>query len=46
MAIIEDNKNGAVIIIASVVVVGIVAALVFTKFMLNQTKARMLEEAT
>jgi hypothetical protein len=46
MAIIEENSSGAFIIITAVVVVGLIAALVFTKFMLNQTRARMLAEAT
>ena len=45
-AVDEGTSSGAFIVIAAVVVVGLFAAMVFTRFMLNQTRARMMEEAT
>jgi len=45
-AVDEGASSGAFIVIASVVVVGLIAAMLFTRFMLNQTRARMMEEAT
>jgi len=45
-AVDEGTSSGAFIVIAAVVVVGLIAAMVFTRFMLNQTRARMMEEAT
>jgi len=45
-AVDEGTSSGAFVVIAAVVVVGLIAAMVFTRFMLNQTRARMMEEAT
>jgi len=45
-AVDEGTSSGAFIVIAAVVVVGLIAAMLFTRFMLNQTRARMMEEAT
>jgi hypothetical protein len=45
-AVDEGASSGAFIVIAAVVVVGLIAAMLFTRFMLNQTRARMMEEAT
>lgn len=41
----EGASSGAFIIIAAVVIVGMVAAFVFMRYMLNQSKIRMVEQA-
>ena len=47
MAVLDEGaSSGAIIIIVAVVVFGLIAATLFTRMMLNQSRARMMEEAT
>jgi len=41
----EGASSGAFVIIAAVVVFGMIAAFLFMRYMLNQSKVKMVEEA-
>jgi len=41
----EGTSSGAFIIIAAVVLFGMIAAFLFMRFMLNQSKVKMIEQA-
>lgn len=41
----EGTSSGAFIVIAAVVLFGMIAAFVFMRYMLNQSKVKMIEQA-